>query len=287
MRRLICIAAFGLLMSVPLWAQHGGGGHGGGGGGHAGFGGGGHAGFSGGHAGGFSGRMGGSFGGSHFSGGSRGVSTFHGSPRGFSNSSRFSSRGPFLHDGFHGDHFHSTNFHTHNFNRFWFHNNCWGFRCGWGWGWGGYPWWGSAYYDPSWWWNQDDQKFDNDYYRQYDMANQMSEQSLEQQRMLRQEEADRDQDAYAPVVPMRRQEDSARNAERQGDPIIPPTVLVFRDQHREETKNYAIVAQTLWKFDAQRTEKISLANLDLPATEKANEQRGVTFRIPGSNSEGQ
>ena len=119
------------------------------------------------------------------------------------------------------------------------------------------------------------------------MANQMNEQSLEQQRMLRQEEADRDQDAYAPAAPMRRQEDSSRNAERQGDPIIPPTVLVFRDQHREETKNYAIVAQTLWRFDAQRTEKISLANLDLPATEKANEQRGVTFRIPGSNSEGQ
>src|SRR6202007_3043815 len=50
MRRLMAIAAFTLLLSVPLWAQRGGGGHGGGfGGGHA-------AGFSGGHAGGFAGH---------------------------------------------------------------------------------------------------------------------------------------------------------------------------------------------------------------------------------------
>ena len=58
MRRLMAITAFALFLAVPVWAQRGGGGHGGFGGGHAGgFGGhaggfGGHAGFSGGHIGG-------------------------------------------------------------------------------------------------------------------------------------------------------------------------------------------------------------------------------------------
>lgn len=118
------------------------------------------------------------------------------------------------------------------------------------------------------------------------MANQMNEQSLEEQRMLRQEEADGDQDAYAPRAPERRYADPTPSARPEGSPIIPPTVLVFRDQHREETQNYAIVGQTLWNFTSQRTEKIALASLDLPATEKANEDRGVRFRIPGS-AEGQ
>lgn len=284
MRRVTSIAAFALLLCVPLWAQHGGGGHGGGGG-RGGFSGG-HAGFAGGHSGGFGGHVGnGSFGGGHFSGSPHGVSTLHGNPgfgRGLNPSARAFSRGPFLHDGFHGNRFGHVHFHTYGFR-----NNCYGYRCGWGWGYGyGYPWWGSAYYDPWWWWNQDDQQFDNDYYGQYDMANQMNEQSLEQQRMLRQEEADGDQDAYAPRAPERRSADPTPRAQQEGSPIIPPTVLVFRDQHREETQNYAIVGQTLWNFSPQRTEKIALASLDLSATEKANEDRGLSFRIPVS-AEGQ
>ena len=273
MRRLVAIAAFALLLSVPLWAQRGGG--------HVG--GGGHAGSGGGHAGGFGGHTGsGSFGGSHFSGGARGVSGFRGGQgfsRGFNRASRSFSRGPYLHDGFRRNRFRGDRF---DHDRFRFLNNCYGNRCGWGRGYGyGYPWWGSAYYDPWWWWNQDDQQFDDDYYGQYDMANQMNQQSLEQ-RMLRQEQTDGDQDAYAARAPERRRMDPDASVQSQGSPIIPPTVLVFRDQHRQEAQNYAIVGETLWNFTSQRTEKIALASLDLPATEKANEDRGVSFRIPGS-----
>lgn len=276
MRRLVSIAAFALLLTVPVWAQHGGGGHGGG-----------HAGFGGGHAGGFSGH-GGGFGGGHFSGGSGGVSSFHGGvssfhggARGFSNPSRFSSsRGPFLHDGFG-----RSRFRTFGFRNFGYRNNCRGWGCrNWGWGYG-YPWWGSAYYDPWWWWQQDDREFDDDYYRQYDIANEMNRQSLEQQRMLRQEEADGDQDAYAPRHYDRSQSQAAASSP-QGTPLISPTVLVFRDHHQQEVQNYAIVGQTLWNFAPQHTQKIALADLDLPATEKANDDRGVTFRVPGTN-EGQ
>jgi hypothetical protein len=59
-------------------------------------------------------------------------------------------------------------------------------------------------------------------------------------------------------------------------------VLVFRDQHKQEVHNYAIIGQTLWNFAPQRTEKIPLSDLDLPATTKANDDRGLTFRVPGT-----
>ncbi len=110
----------------------------------------------------------------------------------------------------------------------------------------------------------------------------MNQQSLEQQRMWREQEAAGDQDAYAP----RRSEqaaDPAPRQEAQGESIISPTVLVFRDQHREEVHNYAIVGTTLWNFAPAHTQKIALAQLDLPATEKVNEDRGVTFSVPGAN----
>ena len=58
------------------------------------------------------------------------------------------------------------------------------------------------------------------------------------------------------------------------------TVLVFRDHHSEEIQNYAIVGQTLWVFTEQRARKIPIAALDVPATTKANDSRGIDFRLP-------
>jgi hypothetical protein len=152
-----------------------------------------------------------------------------------------------------------------------FRNNCFGFGC---WGWG--------YYDPWLWdWWDSDSSFDQDYENNLALANEMNEQSLEQQRMWRQEESDGDQDAYAPSSYSSRPAPAAQSPA--ADPpsaIIPPTVLVFRDQHQQEVQNYAIVGQTLWNFGAQRTQKIPLADLDLAATQKANDDRGVPFRLP-------
>jgi len=62
----------------------------------------------------------------------------------------------------------------------------------------------------------------------------------------------------------------------------PSTVLVFKDGHHSEVVNYAIVGETLFDFGAGRTRKILLADLDLPATRKANDERGVDFQIPAS-----
>src|ERR1017187_6186021 len=56
-----------------------------------------------------------------------------------------------------------------------------------------------------------------------------------------------------------------------------PTVLVFRDGHQQEVGNYAIMGQTVYVLD-DRTKKISLADLDVPATVKANDDRGMEFK---------
>lgn len=64
----------------------------------------------------------------------------------------------------------------------------------------------------------------------------------------------------------------------------PSTVLVFKDGHRSEVLNYAVVGDTLFDFAAGRTHKILLADLDLPATHKANDDRGVDFQIPASTT---
>ena len=60
----------------------------------------------------------------------------------------------------------------------------------------------------------------------------------------------------------------------------PATALVFRDQHVEEVRNYAITGETLWVLNDKAAKKIPLAQLDLPATVKMNDDRGVDFQVP-------
>jgi hypothetical protein len=61
---------------------------------------------------------------------------------------------------------------------------------------------------------------------------------------------------------------------------LPATQLVFRDKRTEQVQNYAIVGKTFWVLDAQRAKKIPLAELDIPATKKANDDRGIEFQLP-------
>jgi hypothetical protein len=269
MRRLISIAAFALSLAVPVWAQHGGGGHGGGGG-HAGGFGGGHAGFSGGHASGFSGRSAigtGSVGAHALSGSSRlGVGSYARPFTRPSFSSRSYSRGPYLHDGFRGPYLRGYGY-----------GNCWGYACR---GAYAYPWWG--YYDPYWydpnWLYDSNSSYDDSSDQDVAQAAEMNRENLEEQQMLRQEQAQGDQDIY--MRPHHNVPDSASGEEKKGAPVLPSTVLVFRDQHKEEIENYAIVGQTLYNFQPQHTEKIALSNLDLAATAKANDDRGMKFSLP-------
>jgi hypothetical protein len=86
---------------------------------------------------------------------------------------------------------------------------------------------------------------------------------------LREEQASREQARQAALQPRPSVEDKAA-----------PTILVFRDGRRSEVKNFAIGGQTLWVFTEQRARKIPISDLDVEATRKANEDRGVEVRLP-------
>jgi len=260
-----CVIALGM---APVWAQHGGGhasagGHGFGGG-HASGGvhasGGGHAGF-----GGHSGGGGPIFSGSHPGAGSGAHPPFHSSTnrsslnRSLSSRNFNRSRGP--HRGPHRGP--GIRIRTRDFR-----NNCWWFGCSWGYP---YPYLGGGI-DPYWWWNSGSSD-DQDQQYGSGASNDMNAQNYDQGT-----DDQGDQDVYARSAPPPRDEERAEAA--------PPTVLVFRDQHKVEVQNYAIVGQTLWNFAPQHTQKIPLSDLDLPATSKANDERGVDFRVPGTQ-EGQ
>ena len=75
---------------------------------------------------------------------------------------------------------------------------------------------------------------------------------------------------------------SNRNSEAPSAVEVTPidaTVLVFRDGHHQEVTNYAIVGQTIYVFD-KRTQKIAISDLDVAATVKLNDDRGVDFHVP-------
>jgi hypothetical protein len=63
-------------------------------------------------------------------------------------------------------------------------------------------------------------------------------------------------------------------------PDQPPTVLVFRDGHKSEVKNYAILGDALYDLSSDRRRKIALADLDVAATARENDERGIDFRLP-------
>ncbi len=60
----------------------------------------------------------------------------------------------------------------------------------------------------------------------------------------------------------------------------PTTILVFRDGHKVETQNFAIIGQTLWIYTAQDSKGVPIADLDLAATKRVNAERGVVFQPP-------
>jgi len=87
-----------------------------------------------------------------------------------------------------------------------------------------------------------------------------------------------DLDALNGKVDRLQQDVEARNRPKDTEP---ETALVFRDRHVEEVRNYAISNGTLWVLNAPAAKKIPLDQLDLAATVKMNDDRGVDFQVPG------
>ncbi len=71
---------------------------------------------------------------------------------------------------------------------------------------------------------------------------------------------------------------------------LPPAVLVFRDGHKEEVKRYMIKGDVIftganyWSTGSW-TRKVPVAELDVPATLKLNEERGGKFSLPSGPNE--
>ncbi len=83
---------------------------------------------------------------------------------------------------------------------------------------------------------------------------------------------------------------ASRNETAQPPPELPPAVLVFRDGHEEEVKSYTIIGETLYASanywtSGSWTKKIEIADLDVPATLKLNQERGSKFNLPSGPQE--
>jgi hypothetical protein len=60
----------------------------------------------------------------------------------------------------------------------------------------------------------------------------------------------------------------------------PATVFIFKDGHQIETHNFAIMGETLYDFSSTVLKKVQLTDLDKTATVKANDDRGITVKLP-------
>ena len=230
------------LFAAPLWAQRGGHGGVGYGGVHSGYGGGYHGG------------------------------GYAGAPHG----------GAYWGGGYHGGYGHGYPGHYPYYpGRYPYYGRYpygWGYRGGYGYGWYGYPWFSLGWYGGAGWsgayYSYPDQSYpvyvspppdNSNAYVDYNQQQEINQLNDEVAR-LRAEQ----QSGVARQVPQ-----PPPQAQVRGE-----TVLVFRDRHTEEIQNYAVVGKTLWVFTEQRARKIPIAELNVPATTKANEARGIDFRLP-------
>jgi hypothetical protein len=79
----------------------------------------------------------------------------------------------------------------------------------------------------------------------------------------------------APVVAA-----TAPSPASQPEEVTPVTTLVFHDGHRIETRNYAIIGDSIWVYTEQDSKKYRLADLDVDTTKKVNSDSGVLFQLP-------
>jgi hypothetical protein len=82
----------------------------------------------------------------------------------------------------------------------------------------------------------------------------------------------------------------ASSEETQPPAELPPAVLVFRDGHKEEAAKYTIIGNTIFiKTDywssGSWTHEIPIAQLNIPATLRANQARGTKFSLPSRPGE--
>ena len=125
--------------------------------------------------------------------------------------------------------------------------------------------------------------YDNGYDQSYDPSQQ--QQAADQQQL---DDPNRiaptmfDNGQYMGPMPQRSAMPAPTGITSAAQPPVDPTVLVFRDGHQQEVRNYAIVGDTLYDIGGSTAKKIKLGDLDLEKTAQVNDQRGVDFQLPRS-----
>jgi len=138
---------------------------------------------------------------------------------------------------------------------------------------GGYPFY--SWYSPLWDWESSSYDSRDDYRAAYAQAQYQT--SAEINRLAGEVEQLREERASAPMeqVPAR----PAVQPEAKNDQDL-PVILVFLDKHIQEIRNYAVANEMVVAFDGTRTRKYPLMDIDLAATMKLNDERGVNFNVP-------
>jgi hypothetical protein len=131
------------------------------------------------------------------------------------------------------------------------------------------------YYSPFWWdWADSsyDSQADNSYaqYQSNAEINRLSDEVQE----LREEQRERQYESSSMRPPAPQPKTEAKQQEDL------PVVLVFLDKRIQEVKNYAVANEMLIVLEGNRRRKYPLADIDLAATMKLNDERGVNFEVP-------
>jgi hypothetical protein len=83
---------------------------------------------------------------------------------------------------------------------------------------------------------------------------------------------------------------SPKIAQQPALPELPPAVLIFKDGHREQVPEYAIVGSTIYASgdywqSGHWTKNIQVSALNIPATIQANRDAGIRFTLPSGPNE--
>jgi len=135
--------------------------------------------------------------------------------------------------------------------------------------WYGYNYWPSWDYDDA----EYDARFGNNYDDRYQTAAEINRLSNEVEQLR--EELD-----YVPAAPQPAPTPAPQPTVQAKAQEDLPVVVVFLDKRIREVKNYAVANEMLVVLEGNKRTKIPLADIDLAATMKLNDERGVDFQIP-------
>ena len=93
--------------------------------------------------------------------------------------------------------------------------------------------------------------------------------------LKQQREGEAEAEAYQRVPESR----SVQHPATPVEPEEPPTIVVLRDGHKLSVRNYAIMGHTFWDFSARPAKQVPISEIDVAASQRANEAQGIEFPL--------